>query len=59
MPYVPTKRCTDLKKHEEHQWKEGPFARRCPGRTTDRLPSRNRRESARESRRYKPKKGNQ
>lgn len=44
-PYVPTKRCSDLKKHEPHPWKEekGAFKRQCPGRTTTKLPSRSRR----------------
>lgn len=44
MGYVPTKRCSDLKKHDRHPWKEGPFPRECPGRISDKKPSRSRRE---------------
>lgn len=39
--YVPTKRCDLLTKHDEHEWKESKvFARRCPGRSVDKLPAR-------------------
>lgn len=42
--YVPTKRCTDLTKHEPHDWKQdGVFKRWCPGRTATKLNSRSRR----------------
>lgn len=41
MPYVPTKRCDRPEKHEPHPWKESKhFKRECPGRISDRLPSR-------------------
>ena len=53
MPHVPTKRCTDLKKHDPHSWKEGAFKRECPGRTTTKLQSRARRADARTSRRQR------
>lgn len=45
MPYIPTKRCDKLIKHDEHVWKEDKaFKRWCPGRTTTKLPSRRERE---------------
>jgi hypothetical protein len=48
MPYVPTKRCDKLEKHEPHEWKQDRvFRRQCPGRTTTRLPSRSRRAARR------------
>lgn len=44
MPYVPTKRCDRLDKHDEHEWlQDKVFKRRCPGRTTPKLNSRSRR----------------
>ena len=45
MAYVPTKRCTNLEKHEPHPWiQDRVFKRECPGRTTTKLPSRARRD---------------
>lgn len=44
MAYTPTKRCDKLERHEEHEWKEGAFKRRCPGRTTTKQRVRSRRE---------------
>lgn len=45
MPHIPTKRCTNLEKHEPHPWMESKhFRRECPGRTNTKLRSRSRRE---------------
>lgn len=43
MPYVPTKRCDRLDRHDwpdGHEWKEGAFKRFCPGRNTTKAPAR-------------------